>query len=708
MSQTSLNIKEPGLNSLPPGVERYIVEGGGLTGIQILPDDKIEIINNEGNQICEISVFNKDGKSELGILNLKENKDNSEIKKILLKKDETSLQALLQLKKRNLNIEKSKSSLVFDEETKAGESIKLKSKDKCYCIFAAPGNQMLVHEQNPSTELTIMVTRSEIKKEKEFSIIPDPIYNPLEERNIARTTSIGYQVKEGDYIQVITPTGRQCSDFVAYDTAKLDKGKENGLDWQTTRTFMGHTFPGPGLFSKFYDVDHEPLVEVVRDTVGIHDTFNLACTSKYYEDAGYFGHANCSDNLNEVMEKYGVQKKKGWHAINLFFNTSAGGQNSVLSDESFARPGDYVIFRALKDLTCGTTACPSDIDSCNGWNPTDIFVRTYDQKKEFTKSFAFRMKTDSEKKLTRNIKKLSVGQIVYSAMCYEYGTMFDDGTLLRLSETGFRWICGDEYAGEWLKEQAKKKNFKVIIKNSTDQINNISVQGPNSRKILEKIIFTPPTQPTISELQWFRFSICRLEELNGIPLIVSRTGYTGELGYEVWCHPDHAPQVWDKVIEVGKKDGLIPAGFGALDLLRIEAGLVLFGNEFDGQQDPFEAGIGFAVPLKTKTDDFIGKENLIKRKENPQKKLVGLELIGKEKANHGDCVHIGRAQVGIITSACLSPSLGKNIALCRIDVGHSEIGNEVEIGKIDGHQKRIPAKIVGFPHYDPQKTKVRS
>jgi aminomethyltransferase len=83
-------------------------------------------------------------------------------------------------------------------------------------------------------------------------------------------------------------------------------------------------------------------------------------------------------------------------------------------------------------------------------------------------------------------------------------------------------------------------------------------------------------------------------------------------------------------------------------------------------------------------------------------------LIGKEKANHGDCVHIGRAQIGIVTSACLSPTLGKNIALCRIDAGHSEIGTEVEIGKIDGHQKRIPAKIVGFPHYDPQKTRVRS
>ena len=776
---TSLDIKEPGLNVLPLGVERHVVNGGGLTGIQIFPDDEIEIINDEGNQVCEISVFNKNGKSELSILNLKENKDSSEIKKILSKRDETSLVTSYQLKKRNLDINKSKSAIVFDKDASLGEKIKLISKDKCYCIFAAPGADMLIHEQNPTTNLTVFVKRANIIKDKEHSIIPDPIYDPLNETNIDRKTAISFEVKEGDYIQIICPTGRQCSDFVAFDTSKLSKGIEKGLDWQTTRTFMGNTFPGPGLFSKFYDTDHEPLVEVIRDTVGRHDTFNLACTAKYYEDAGYFGHPNCSDNLSNSMEKFGVAKKKGWHAINLFFNTSAGGQNSLLSDESFARPGDYVIMRALKDLTCGTSACPSDIDPCNSWNPTDIFVRTYDKKKEFTKSFAFRMKADSETKLTkntgfyertskltrnfvdargywlpndytkhgiineytacrekavlidlsslrkfeilgpdseelmnytltRNVKKLSVGQIVYSSMCYENGTMFDDGTLLKMSDHGFRWVCGDEYAGEWLKEQAKKKNYKVLIKNSTDQINNISLQGPNSRKILEKFIFTSPAQPTISELEWFRFTICRVKDLNGIPLMVSRTGYTGELGYEIWCHPSDAPKVWDVVMEAGKDEGLIPAGFGALDLLRIEAGLILFGNEFDGQVDPFEAGVGFTVPLKTKTDDFIGKESLIKRKENPQKKLVGLELISKEKANHGDCVHIGRSQVGIVTSGCISTTLNKNIALCRIDIGHSEIGTEVEVGKIDGEQKRITAKVVGFPHYDPKKTRVRA
>ena len=779
MSLTTLDIKEPGLNVLPPGVERHVINAGGLTGLQIFPDDEIEIINEEGNQICEIVCFDKNGKSELGILNLKVNDKASFIRKILTKKVESSLITNHQLKKRNLNINEANSAIVFDNDTPNGEKLKFKSKDKCYVIFAAPQNEMLISDQNPSSDLTLFIKRSKIKDDKELSIIPDPVYEPNYEKNIDRQTAISYQVKEGDYIQIISPAGRQCSDFVAFDSRKLDKGIEKGLDWQTTRTFMGNTFPGPGLFSKFYDTDHEPLVEVIRDTVGKHDTFNLACTSKYYEDVGYFGHPNCSDNLTDSMDKYGVQKQKGWHAINLFFNTSATGLNSVISDESYARPGDYVMFRALKDLTIGTTACPSDIDPCNSWNPTDIFVRTYDKKKEFSKSFAFRMKADSEKKLTRNsgfyertskltrnfidargfwlpndytkhgaieeynacrenavlidlsslrkfeiigpdaeelmnytltrnIKKLSIGQVVYSAMCYENGMMFDDGTLLRLSETGFRWICGDEYAGEWLKETAKKKNFKVNIKNSTDQISNVSIQGPKSREILKKLIFTPPTQPSIDELGWFRFTICRVETLQGIPLIVSRTGYTGELGYEVWCNPKDAPVVWDKLMDAGKDNGLIPAGFAALDKLRIEAGLILFGNEFDGQQDPFEAGVGFTVPLKTKEDDFIGKKVLIDRKANPQKKLVGLELIGKEIAGHGDCVHIGRSQVGVVTSGCLSITLNKNIALCRIDSKYAEIGTEVEVGKIDGHQKRISAKIVRFPHFDPDKTRVKA
>ena len=114
------------------------------------------------------------------------------------------------------------------------------------------------------------------------------------------------------------------------------------------------------------------------------------------------------------------------------------------------------------------------------------------------------------------------------------------------------------------------------------------------------------------------------------------------------------------------------------------------------------------MPLKTKEDDFVGKDVLIDRKTNPQRKLVGLELEGNEPAVHGDCVHAGRGQVGVITSGMRSPILRKNIALCRIDVTNSEIGTDVQVGKLDGHQKRIPATVVSFPFYDPEKLKPRS
>jgi aminomethyltransferase len=142
--------------------------------------------------------------------------------------------------------------------------------------------------------------------------------------------------------------------------------------------------------------------------------------------------------------------------------------------------------------------------------------------------------------------------------------------------------------------------------------------------------------------------------------------------------------------------------------VRIEAGLIFANYEFTSETDPFEAGIGFTVPLKTKADDFIGKAALIQRKEHPRRKLVGLEIDANDAVGHGDCVHIGRAQVGVVTSGMRSPILGKNIALARVDALTSEVGTEVEIGKLDGHQKRLPAKIVKFAHYDPEKTRPRS
>jgi glycine cleavage system T protein (aminomethyltransferase) len=143
-------------------------------------------------------------------------------------------------------------------------------------------------------------------------------------------------------------------------------------------------------------------------------------------------------------------------------------------------------------------------------------------------------------------------------------------------------------------------------------------------------------------------------------------------------------------------------------MLRIEAGLIFSGSEFSDQTDPFEAGIGFTVALKTKNEDFVGRDALIRRKENPQRVLVGLELDGNEPAAHGDCVHIGRNQVGVVTSATRSPVLKTNIALCRMDVTCGRPGTEVEVGKLDGQQKRLAARVVAFPFYDPEKKRVRA
>ncbi|CAF1004114.1 unnamed protein product [Didymodactylos carnosus] len=292
--------------------------------------------------------------------------------------------------------------------------------------------------------------------------------------------------------------------------------------------------------------------------------------------------------------------------------------------------------------------------------------------------------------------------------------MIDDGTLFKLNQDRYRLVCGI-----WLREQAHKLELhRVWIKTSTDQIHNVSIQGPKSRDLLKSLnIRTTSQRPTISELKWFRFTIGKMDNLDGtceIPLLISRTGYTGELGYEIWCHPSNSVKLWEKIWLNGQNPmfNLKPLGLLALDILRIEAGLIFFEYEFDEQTDPIEAGIEFAIDF-AKQENFIGKQTLIKRKEYQRQKLVGLELHcngGSEIGSHGDCVHLenSRQQIGIVTSGCKSPILNKSIALARISAEHSQVGNRVEIGKLDGYQKRIKATIVKYPFYDPEKTKLRS
>ncbi|MEX2408954.1 MAG: DUF1989 domain-containing protein [Rhodovibrionaceae bacterium] len=769
----------PGLLDLPPGVELYRIKGGGSLVVPLRAGDKITVTDPEGLQPCEIAVFDDGGRSVPEALGARQAVEATGLHAVLAARSEDAGRAVAALKRRGIDLGTARVLRALDGERAPGTAESFTCDREAICIVAAPGAAMSVHEQAPPTDLTLRIDRARVEGKAPPPPVAEPLADPRVDFRIAAGTAQAYEVKAGEYIQVLDIEGRECSDFQSLDRRLLDRGIARPLDATTTRTLMGAIYPSPGLYGKYYDVDQQAQVEIIRDTVGRHDTFGLACAAKYYEDLGYPGHANCSTNFSNELEAYDVERRRGWEAINFFFNTGIDDTNALYMEEPWSRPGDYVLLRALTDLVCVSSACPCDVDPANGWQPTDIQVRVYPETDLFSKAVAFRMTPDAVPELTkqtgfnertsaltrdfveyngywipnsyrdhgpqseywacreaaivmdlsalrkfeilgpdaealcqygltRNVRKLAVGEVVYSAMCYDTGGMIDDGTLLKLGADNFRWIGGSDTGGIWLRQQAEKLGLKAWVKSSTDQMHNLSVQGPKSRDILKQVIWTADTQPRLEEIGWFRFTVGRIGDHNGAPVVVSRTGYTGELGYEVWCHPRDAVAVWDAIWEAGEPHGLTPLGLAALDMLRIESGLIFAGAEFDDQTDPFEAGIGFTVPLKSKDDDFIGREALLERKAHPQRKLVGLELDGNEAATNGDCVHVGRAQVGTVTSGVRSPVLKRNVALCRMDVRYAEAGTEVEVGKLDGHSKRLPAKVVPFPFYDPKKEKPRS
>ena len=771
-------IMRPGMPALAPGEERYNVPGGGAIAVEIHVGDRMRVIDVEGMQPCEVVAVDATGAIDPDILGARGDGDAAGLKQILSADDESVRSVRSGLKRRGVDLATARAVTLFGGESRAGNAVEFTVSRDGLLIVAAPGAPMEAGAQDTATPIRVHIWRSRTRPAHE-TLLPEPLADPLQDIRIDQSTAQAYFVRAGEFVQIIDIAGRQCTDFQCFAARKLDKGLEHPLDVTTTRALMGQSYPLPGLFSKAFDQSMEPLVEVVRDTVGRHDAFGLACNARYYEDRGYPGHINCSDNFNAQLEPYGIGPRRGWMALNFFYNTGIDAQNVLYFDEPWSRPGDYVLLRALTDIVCVSSSCPDDIDPANGWVPTDIHVRTYSDKQSFSRAVAYRMTPDAEPQLTRetafhprfsaltrnyseyrgywlptgfsndgpvaeywacreravimdlsplrkfevtgpdaesllqyaltrNVRKLAVGQVVYTAMCYEHGGMIDDGTLFRLGDNNFRWIGGVDYSGIWLREQAEKLGLKAWIRSSTDQLHNIAVQGPKSREILREVIWTPPAQPTLEELGWFRFTIGRIGGFDGAPVVVSRTGYTGELGYEIFCHPKDALTVFDAVWQAGEPHGLMPFGLQALDMVRIEAGLVFAGYEFCDQTDPFEAGIGFTVALKGKNEDFIGREALVRRSEHPQRKLVGLEMEGDELVGHGDCVHVGRAQIGVITSATRSPILKKTIALARVDVAHSEVGTQVEVGKLDGQQKRLPARIVRFPHYDPDKTRVRA
>ncbi len=489
----------PGLPTLPPGVERYVVKGGGSVTVKVEQGDNITLVDKDGLQAAELVLFDDNGSSKAAYLGQTRGQPAQGLQQILSDASDSAKRLHRGLNKHGIDIAGAEAVYIANTHSLPGEQQQFSAQVSGTLVVTTPGLPMQVDAQNPVSDIIIFIER--INPTTKRIVSPaEPLADPLQDVNIQPGQARAYIVKKGQYVQIMDVQGRECSDFQAFDLRALDKNRFEDIDPTTTRALVGGLYPMPGLYAKYYSISQQPLLEIIQDTVGRHDTFGLACTAKYYEDMGYPGHVNCSDNLNIEAAAYNIPERKGWPAINFFFNTINDDSNAIFMDDPYSRPGDYVLMRALTDLVCFSTACPCDIDEANAWNPTDIQIRVYDEKELFKKSLGFRMTTEAELQMTketafhnsfaehtrnfieyngywlpasfpkigvideywacrkqvavmdlsplrkyevlgpdaeelmqmcvpRDMQKLSIGQVVYTAICNEHGGMIDDGIL---------------------------------------------------------------------------------------------------------------------------------------------------------------------------------------------------------------------------------------------------------------------------------------
>ncbi len=319
----------------------------------------------------------------------------------------------------------------------------------------------------------------------------------------------------------------------------------------------------------------------------------------------------------------------------------------------------------------------------------------------------------------RDPAKLAVGQVWYTCWCDEDGKVDDDGTITRLDETTYRWTAADPQL-RWFRMNAR--GLDVEVEETTEAVGALALQGPRSRDVLEAAAEEP-----FADLRYFRE---RRTTIRGIDVDVTRTGYTGDLGYELWVDADRAVELWDAVMDAGRPFGARPAGLMALDVVRLEAGLILLDVDYtsarhalipDQAYSPFEIGLGRLVAFG-KPGRFVGRRALEREQAagGPPRRLVGLELdwTGFESlyASHGLTPAVpattwrnpvpvfgggaGR-QVGRATSGTWSPTLKRNVALASVRAEASEPGTALEIEwTVEARRGRVPATVVELPFLD--------
>jgi len=293
--------------------------------------------------------------------------------------------------------------------------------------------------------------------------------------------------------------------------------------------------------------------------------------------------------------------------------------------------------------------------------------------------------------VTNDVTKVHINQAQYTAMCYPNGGVVDDLLVYKLADEKYLLVINaanidKDY--EWMEKHVKGE---VTLQNISSNVAQLAIQGPKAEGILQKL-----TETDLSKIAAFHFA--QHVNLDGIAdVLVSRTGYTGEDGFELYLAADKAAELWEKLLEAGEEDGLKPCGLGARDTLRFEARLALYGQELTDEISPLEAGIGFAVKTN-KESDFIGKDALKAQKEEGLKrKLVGIEVTGRGIPRHGYKVASAEGEeIGFVTSGTHSPSLKKSLGLALVSVEHAELGKEL---KVEIRNKMVDAVVTKTPFY---------
>lgn len=291
--------------------------------------------------------------------------------------------------------------------------------------------------------------------------------------------------------------------------------------------------------------------------------------------------------------------------------------------------------------------------------------------------------------MTNDVSLLKAGGAQYTAMCYENGGTVDDLLIYKKADDDYLLVVNaaniqKDY--EWLLSHVKGD---VTVTNISSEVGQLALQGPKAEEILQTL-----TSENLGGIKFFEFK--ENVDIDGIFALVSRTGYTGEDGFEIYCKSEDAVVLWDKILEAGKEDGLKPCGLGARDTLRFEATLPLYGQELTKDITPIEAGIGFAVKTN-KEMPFMGKDVLKDQKENgAPRKLVGIEMIDRGIPRSHYEVFVGEERIGEVTSGTQSPTLKKNIGLALLDKQYTAIGTEVEV---QIRNKKLKAVVIPIPFY---------